>query len=202
MKKLIVATRNKGKVAEIKAFLEGVAHDRRPFSDVLSLDDIGLCLDLDAVEDGATFEENAAKKAVAVREAMKSDEYAVLADDSGLEIDALGGEPGVDSANYMGRETPYPTRFDAILAQMPAAGRSARFVCVMALALEGEIHIFRREMEGEIAHKSAGESGFGYDPIFYVPQYNKTAAELTMEQKNAISHRGRALKALMEWVFN
>ncbi|MCL2855628.1 MAG: non-canonical purine NTP pyrophosphatase [Defluviitaleaceae bacterium] len=193
--KLVVATRNKDKVAEIKAILGKAAESGRPFSDVLSLDDIGLCMDLDAVEDGTAFEENAAKKAIAVRDALGNG-FTVLADDSGLVVDALGGKPGVDSANFMGRDTPYPVRFDAILSQMPDGCRRARFICVMAVADEGGVRLFHGEMEGEIAQRPMGQ-GFGYDPIFYLPKHGKTAAQLTMDEKNAISHRGQALKAVI-----
>jgi len=126
----------------------------------------------------------------------------VLADDSGLSIDALYGEPGVNSANFMGRDTPYPVRFDAILSQLTDDNRSARFVCVMAVADEEGVTLFRGEMEGEIAHQPAGCDGFGYDPIFYLSDHGKTSAELTMEQKNAISHRGKALKAVIEGWLN
>ncbi|MCL2620151.1 MAG: RdgB/HAM1 family non-canonical purine NTP pyrophosphatase [Defluviitaleaceae bacterium] len=200
MKKLVVATRNKGKVNEILRYLEGAAFGQS-FSAVLSLDDVGLDLDLDAIENGTTFEENATKKAVAVQDIL-GDDYIVLADDSGLSIDALNGEPGVNSANFMGRDTLYPVRFEAILSQLTGDNRSARFVCVMAVADEEGVTLFRGEMEGEIAYQPAGYDGFGYDPIFYLPDYGKTSAELTMEQKNAISHRGKALKAVIEGWLN
>ena len=201
--KIIVATRNEGKVVEIKKFFEGAAAKfGQPFSlEVLSLDDIGLDIDLDAIEDGTTFEENAVKKVQAVRDALHNDEVIILADDSGLEIDAMDGLPGVDSANFMGRNTPYTVRFEHILAQMGDKQRTARFVAVMAIVHGGVVKTVRATMEGEIAKEPVGTGGFGYDPIFFVPQFGKTSAELSMEQKNQISHRGKALMKVVEFLY-
>jgi len=146
------------------------------------------------VEDGAAFEENAAKKA---REICEACGKLVLADDSGLEIDALNGLPGVDSAYFLGADTPYDIRNAKILKMLeatPPENRGARFVCVIAIARPGhEIVTVRGEIEGQIALKPAGVAGFGYDPIFYVPKFGKTTAEMDVADKNKISHRGRAL---------
>ena len=134
---------------------------------------------------------------------MGSD-YFVLADDSGLEIDALGGEPGVDSANYMGRETPYDVRHERILelmADVPEKQRAARFVCVIAVMTpDFGVKTFRAVVDGRIAAKPAGGGGFGYDPIFFVPELGATTAELSKEQKNAISHRGKALRMALDFM--
>jgi len=199
--KIVVATQNVAKVMEIKSFFEkAVGRFGRSFClEVLSLDDLGVTLDLDAVEDGITFEENATKKAEAVRLALGGD-VIVLADDSGLEIDALGGLPGVDSANFMGRNTLYEARFEWILSQMGDGPRTACFVAVMALALPDKTVTFRASVEGEIAHAYTGSKGFGYDPIFYLPEFGKTAAQISMEQKNTISHRGKALQKVVDYL--
>ncbi|MDR2167418.1 MAG: non-canonical purine NTP pyrophosphatase [Clostridiales bacterium] len=189
---IVVATRNADKIREIRAILPGGFK-------LLSLDDIGFDLDLEAAEDGESFEENVIKKAEFVRSFLAYD-CLVLADDSGLVIDALGGLPGVDSANFMGRDTPYKVRHEWILAQIGALGRSARFVCVMALATPAGTRTFHATMEGKIAEKPAGDGGFGYDPIFYLPEFGKTAAQLSMEQKNKISHRGKALLKAVDYL--
>ncbi|MCL2576021.1 MAG: RdgB/HAM1 family non-canonical purine NTP pyrophosphatase [Defluviitaleaceae bacterium] len=202
MQRLIIATKNECKINEIKRFFEEVAiNGERPLFNILSLGDVGVDLDLEAVEDGATFEENATKKAIAVWKALDDENCIVLADDSGLEIDALGGEPGVDSANFMGRETPYQLRFDKILDDMrnvPYDKRNARFVCVMAVVIKSEVSTFKATIEGKIVDKPTGCSGFGYDPIFCVPEFNCTSAELSLTQKNKISHRGKALQMVVE----
>lgn len=206
MKNIIVATNNIGKITEIKRYFEEVAcADGQPLFNILPLGDVLPNFDLEAFEDGNTFEENARKKVAAVARAVgcrpfNDEDFYVLADDSGLEIDALNGLPGVDSANFMGRETPYSLRFDKILHDMldiPNEDRTARFICVMALYIEGEIKTFRATIEGEVADKPIGNGGFGYDPIFYIPKFDCTAAELPLWQKNEISHRGKALKMVV-----
>lgn len=155
-------------------------------------------MDLDIEEDGLTFEENAIIKARAVHAHAK--DAVVLADDSGLEIDYLDRQPGVYSSRYMGEDTPYDVKNAAIIRKLAGAveeERTARFVCVIAAALpDGRILTSQGVIEGRIAHKPAGEEGFGYDPIFYVPDFHATTAELTPEQKNAVSHRGKALRAM------
>lgn len=188
--KIIFATKNENKLKEIREIL-GSEYE------VVSMKEAGI--DIDIVEDGETFEDNAIKKA---EEIMKLTNETVLADDSGLEIDFLGGEPGVHSSRFMGEDTPYAEKNKAILERMKSARgsqRSARFVCAIAAAVPDKYTIIDREtVEGLIAQEPAGENGFGYDPIFYVPKYKKTTAQLTMEEKNKISHRGKALRAIAE----
>jgi len=193
--KFLFATNNPGKVKEIRAIFSQGSYS------VVSLAELGLSFE--PTETGDTFLENATQKATKVLEFLKAhgyDDIAVLADDSGLCIDALGGEPGVDSANYMGRETPYKIRNAHIIKLLEGVqGRAAKFVCVIACVYpNGQVVTTTGEMCGEIAHEILGDSGFGYDPIFYLPSYNKTSAQLTMEEKNKISHRGKALAAMIE----
>ncbi len=165
--------------------------------EVVSMKEAGI--DIDIVEDGTTFEENAIIKAKAV--AAYTDAI-VLADDSGLEIEYLNNEPGIYSARYMGADTPYSVKnqnFIDRLKGVPDEKRTARFVCVIAAAMpDGEIFTTKGVIEGRIAEEEKGENGFGFDPIFYVPEYGCTTAQLSEEQKNAISHRGKALEAMKE----
>ena len=193
MRKLIFATGNMDKLREIKEILAGLDVE------ILSMKEAGI--DIDIVEDGKTFEENALIKARAVSKA--SGELA-LADDSGLVVDALGGEPGIYSARYMGEDTSYDIKNMNIIERLdgvPDEKRTARFVCAMAAVFpDGTEKTFVKAMEGRIGYKIAGENGFGYDPIFYLPEYGKTSAEITAEEKNAISHRGQALRALAEYL--
>jgi len=185
---IVFATRNAGKIKEVKKFFAN------SFFNILSLDDVGV--DINVIEDGTTFEENAAKKA---REICRACEKIVIADDSGLMIDALDGAPGVDSANFLGTDTPYSVRNAKILdmlAHVTGDARGARFVCVIAIARPESdtiVHV-RAELHGQIAHAIAGEDGFGYDPIFFLPQYGVTMAQIDIGQKNEISHRGQALR--------
>jgi len=192
---MIFATKNKGKIKEIREIMAGM-----PFN-VVSMEDAGI--DIDVVEDGVTFEENAIKKAV---EIAKISGKLTLADDSGLEIDFLDKEPGVDSANYMGRETPYDVRNAQILSllkDVPGEQRAARFVCVIAAALpDGRTITARETIEGFIAQEIKGTGGFGYDPIFFVPEHGVTTAEMPTELKNAISHRGKALRLMKQMLEN
>ena len=165
--------------------------------EVVSMKEAGI--DIDIVEDGTTFEENAIIKAKAV--AAYTDAI-VLADDSGLEIEYLNNEPGIYSARYMGADTPYSVKnqnFIDRLKGVPDEKRTARFVCVIAAAMpDGGIFTTKGVIEGRIAEEEKGENGFGFDPIFYVPEYGCTTAQLSEEQKNAISHRGKALEAMKE----
>ena len=165
--------------------------------EVVSMKEAGI--DIDIVEDGTTFEENAIIKAKAV--AAYTDAI-VLADDSGLEIEYLNNEPGIYSARYMGADTPYSVKnqnFIDRLKGVPDEKRTARFVCVITAAMpDGEIFTTKGVIEGRIAEEEKGENGFGFDPIFYVPEYGCTTAQLSEEQKNAISHRGKALEAMKE----
>ena len=169
----------------------------RSFLTILSQKEAGITSD--AEENGTTFEANALIKARAV--AAQTDAL-VLADDSGLEIDYLNGEPGVYSARYMGEDTSYEIKNQKILdllAGVPEEKRTARFVCVIAAVLpDGREFTTKGTIEGIIGYESRGEGGFGYDPIFFVPEFGCSTAELTMEQKNKISHRGKALRAMKE----
>lgn len=190
-KKLIFATGNEGKMREIRQILGNMDYE------ILSMKEAGV--DVEIVEDGETFEDNAIIKAKTVMEATGC---LTLADDSGLEIDYLNKEPGVLSARYMGENTSYRIKNQILLDRLhgvPAAVRGARFVCVIAAAFpDGHIETRRATIEGRIADEPAGENGFGYDPIFYVPELGKTTAELSEEEKNAISHRGKALRMIKE----
>lgn len=189
--KLIFATGNEGKMREIREILADTGYE------ILSMKEAGVHIEI--VEDGTTFEENAMIKAKAVMEATGE---LTLADDSGLEIDAFGGEPGVYSARYLGEDTPYAEKNQVILDRMkdiPDAERSARFVCVIAAAFpDGQTRTARGTMEGIIGHEAKGENGFGYDPIFYLPEFKKYSAELTGGEKNQISHRGEALRKMKD----
>ena len=187
--RIIFATGNEGKMREIREILKELGVP------VLSMKEAGVSLEIE--ENGSTFEENAMIKARAVWNRTGG---IVLADDSGLVVDALNGEPGVHSARYMGEETSYEIKNRQIIRRLEGAegrDRSARFVCVIAAVLpDGTERKTEGTMEGVIAMEPAGEGGFGYDPILYLPEYGKTGAELTMEEKNAISHRGKALRAM------
>jgi len=185
--KVIMATSNRDKVREIRQILEGTDIE------VLSMKEAGITCDIE--ETGTTFEENAAIKAGTIRDLTG---LLTVADDSGLVIDYLDGAPGVYSSRFMGEHTPYPEKNQAILDKMkdvPDEQRSARFVCAMAIAWpDGHMDICKETMEGRIARQIAGDGGFGYDPIFFLPEYGCTSAELTADEKNAISHRGKALR--------
>ena len=189
MRRIIFATGNEGKMREIRESLADMDVE------VISMKEAGISADID--ENGETFEENAAIKAKAV--AAYTDDI-VLADDSGLEIDYLNKEPGVYSARYMGEDTPYEIKNQALLdrlAGVPKEQRTARFVCAIAAALpDGQMLITRETIEGYIGDAPAGANGFGYDPIFYVEEYQCSTAELSEQQKNEISHRGKALRAM------
>lgn len=189
--KIIFATGNEGKMKEVRMILKDLGLP------VLSMKEAGVQADI--VEDGTTFEENAKIKAVAVQKLTGA---LVLADDSGLEIDYLNKEPGIYSARYMGEDTPYSVKNANLisrLAGVPDEQRTARFVCAIAAAFpDGEVLTTRGTIEGIIGYEERGENGFGYDPIFYLPEYKKSTAELSPEEKNALSHRGRALCQMEE----
>jgi len=188
--KLVIASNNAHKVREIRQILTPW------YQDVLTMKDAGLSLDV--AEDGQTFEENSLKKAQAVFDALGG-KCAVLADDSGLSVDALGGAPGVLSARYA-VEHDDAANNEKLLKEMqnvPDNERGARFVCVVTLIQPGkEPLVLRGECEGMIARSLSGQNGFGYDPLFYVPALGKTFSELSDEEKNAVSHRGNALALL------
>lgn len=168
--------------------------------EILSMKEAGV--DIDIVEDGKSFEENAMIKASAIAELpeVRAMDAIVLADDSGLEIDYLNKEPGIYSARYMGEDTSYDIKNQALLDRLdgvPDEKRTARFVCAIAAAMpDGSCEVVRGTMEGIIGHKIAGENGFGYDPIFFLPEYGCTSAELSPEKKNELSHRGEGLKKI------
>ena len=186
MPRLLLATNNPGKVAEYRALLEGCGWE------ITAPDQAGI--ELSTVETGATYHENAKMKA---SEGAEVSGLVTLADDSGLEIEALEGAPGVSSARFLGEEASYQERFAEILRRLrglPQEKRRARFVCVIAIAEPGsqEVRLVQGEVEGFIAEEPQGEGGFGYDPIFWLPQHLATMAELPPDQKNVISHRARA----------
>lgn len=189
MKRMIFATGNENKMVEIREILGELPLE------ILSMKQAGITADI--VEDGKTFEENALIKA---REVCKIAQEMVMADDSGLEIDYLNGEPGIYSARYMGEDTPYEQKNANLIARVNASGdreRKARFWCAIAAVLpDGSVLETNGAMEGVIAEKAEGEGGFGYDPILYLPEYQKTSAQLSMEEKNKISHRGKALESM------
>lgn len=197
MYRIIFATGNEGKMKEIREILEGLTFLGERVQ-ILSMKEAGI--DMDIVEDGTTFEENAMIKARAVAEA--AGDAIVLADDSGLVIDYLNGEPGIYSARYLGKDTSYRVK-NANLVQrlegVPDEKRTARFVCAIAAALpDGRELSTTGTIEGRIGYEEKGRNGFGFDPIFYVPEIGKYTAELSDEDKNQISHRGKALRAMRE----
>ena len=200
--KIIVATKNNGKIREIKSIFN--------FADwkVVTMKEEDL--DPEIIEDGKTFEENSLIKARCLIEEylkVKPQDYVnyknvyFFADDSGLEVDALNKEPGVLSARYMGEDTSYHIKNQSIIDRLEGVKdeyRTARFVCAIAsIDKEGKETVVRETMEGYIGYKEAGENGFGYDPIFMLPEYGCTSAEISMEEKNKISHRGKALRKMM-----
>lgn len=191
MDKIIFATGNEGKMKEVRMILEDLGLP------VLSLKDAGITADVE--ENGTTFEENAQIKAKAIMEMTGA---LVLADDSGLEVDALDKEPGIYSARYMGHDTSYHIKNQNIIDRLEGKvgeERSARFVCAIAAAFpDGRVLIIRGTMEGQIGYEEKGENGFGYDPIFYLPEYQCYSAELSLEEKNKLSHRGKALRLMKE----
>ena len=198
---------NKGKIREIRDIITD------PDTEVLSMKEAGVAADPD--ESGTSFEENALIKARAVAaligQKMKDGtlsfdtadtQITVMSDDSGLVIDALNGEPGIYSARYLGHDTDHNYKLEQIMkrtANVPDEKRTARFVAAVgAVFPDGSEHVVRGAMEGLIAHGIHGQNGFGYDPFFYLPEYGMTSAEITEEQKNAISHRGKALRAMLK----
>lgn len=190
MKEILIATSNLHKVEEFKKMLEPLGYT------------IKSCLDLDEPveidETGTTFEENSLIKARTLHEMFHT---AVMADDSGLAVDAMDGAPGVYSARFMGHDTSYTVKNNAIIEAVKGKPRGAQFVCAIAYVEEdGTEHVFKGVVEGEIAETIIGEHGFGYDPIFYYPPYGTTLANVSDEMKNAISHRGRALKQCVEYL--
>lgn len=194
--KIVFATGNEGKMKEVRMIMGELGME------VLSMKEAGIQLTIE--ENGATFEENAMIKAQAIADVM--DDVIVLADDSGLEIDYLNKEPGVHSSRYMGESTSYDIKNQHILDLLKGVEeqkRTARFVCTIAVIFpDGEKKVVRETIEGQIGYESKGSNGFGYDPIFYVPEFGCTTAELSLEQKNKISHRGKALERIKTIICN
>ena len=189
-RRIIFATGKENKMKEIRMILSDLGME------IVSMKQAGV--DIDIVEDGMSFEENAEIKARAVSRVLTND--IVLADDSGLEIDYLDKAPGIYSARFAGEDTSYDIKNRILLDRLegvPDEERTARFVCAVAAVFpDGTTSVVRETIEGKIAHEITGENGFGYDPIFYVPEYGCTTAEMDPEQKNLLSHRGKALRAM------
>ena len=188
--RLVFATGNQGKMREIREIMEGSGYE------IVSMKEAGV--DIDIEEDGTTFEENALIKARAVHDLLPDD--LVLADDSGLAVDALGGEPGIYSARYLGHDTPYSIKNADIIRRLEGKvgkERSARFVCAIAAVFpDGTEKCVLGTIEGQIDFEEKGEHGFGFDPIFYVPELGCTTAEIPELEKNKIRHRGKALRLM------
>ena len=190
MNKVVVATKNKGKLKEIKQILAPMGFN------VISREEANIDMDID--ETGDSFEENAMLKALAVHKLTGA---IVIADDSGLETDALNGAPGIYSARYSGANASDDKNNEKLLIQLkdiPDEKRTARFVCAIAVVFdENRKFTVKGTVDGIINRAPAGENGFGYDPLFYIPQYGKTVAQLSSEEKNKISHRGKALEKMV-----
>lgn len=195
MKRIIFATGNEGKLREIREILSDLPYE------VISMKEAGISADIE--ENGTTFLENALIKARAVRDASGE---ITMADDSGLVVDAMGGEPGIYSARWLGEDTPYTLKNAEILSRLegvPDEKRSARFVCAAVCVFPDGLELTSvKSFEGRIGYKETGSNGFGYDPIFYVPDKGCYSAELAPEEKNAVSHRGKALRDLKEQLKN
>lgn len=191
MKRMIFATGNENKMVEIREILGDLPLE------ILSMKQAGIRADIE--ENGTSFEENALIKA---REVCRLAGEMVLADDSGLEIDYLNGKPGIYSARYMGENTSYRVKNKNLMERLegvPNEKRTARFVCAIAAVFpDGKELVVRGTVEGIIGYEERGENGFGYDPIFYLPERGLTTAELPPEEKNSISHRGNALRKMKE----
>jgi XTP/dITP diphosphohydrolase len=193
-KQIIFATGNKGKIKEIEMILADAGYEIR------TMKEAGIAINI--VEDGTTYEENALIKVRAVAAQPQAQGCIVMADDSGLEIDALNKEPGVYSARYLGEDTPYSVKNAELIHRLegvPDEKRTARFACAIAAKLpDGSEIVTKSTIEGRIGYEEKGSNGFGYDPIFFYPPYGKHTAELTEEQKNEVSHRGKALRLMKE----
>ncbi len=193
MEKLLLATNNRDKVKELKVLLSGI-----PLEIVIPRD---MGLELDSKEDGATFRENAVIKAIS---GVRASGLLTLADDSGLGVEALRGEPGVRSARYAGENASNEERIGLLLSRMkeiPRDKRQAAFQCVIALAKpDGTVKTFTGACRGIIAFEPVGTEGFGYDPVFFIPELGKTMAELNMDEKNRISHRAKAVLKAKRWI--
>lgn len=191
MKEIMIATANAHKVEEFKTMLEPLGYS------VKSLLDLPNVIDIE--ETGTTFEENALIKAKAIYEMLH---IPVISDDSGFAVNALQGEPGVYSARFLGKDTDYKTKNNYIIEKVKdASDRGCQFICDIAyIAAGGSSHVFEGIIEGTVAHEKIGEHGFGYDPIFYYDEFKTTLANISDQQKNAVSHRGKALRKLIAFL--
>ncbi|HHV29248.1 XTP/dITP diphosphatase [Acetivibrio mesophilus] len=191
MRKFVIATKNSGKLKEIEEILEGMNFE------VVSMEEVGVTQDIE--ESGSTFEENALIKA---REVYKACGEMVMADDSGLEVDYLDGAPGIYSSRFAGEGASDADRNNKLLSllkDVPFEKRKARFVCVIAVILSNEEYFtVRGTVEGYIGFEPRGNNGFGYDPLFFVPEYNMTSAQMEPSKKHEISHRGKAIRMMLE----
>lgn len=192
MKEIVMATNNAGKVKEMQLLFDELGIKVKALKDVFDTA-------VDVEETGTTFEENAKIKAETISKMIGQ---VVIADDSGLEIDALNKEPGVQSARFLGHDTSYDIKNSYLLEVLKGqTNRTARYVCAMAIAFpDQETVVFRETMEGEIAQKASGTNGFGYDPIFFFPPVNKTAAMMDLEEKNLYSHRAKATRHVLDLI--
>ncbi|MBO5033042.1 MAG: RdgB/HAM1 family non-canonical purine NTP pyrophosphatase [Lachnospiraceae bacterium] len=194
--KIVFATGNAGKMKEIRMIMADLGLE------IQSMKEAGAAVEI--IENGKTFEENAMIKASAIAQELhkRGEQAVVLADDSGLEIDYLNKEPGIYSARYMGEDTSYTIKNANLIQRLegvPDEKRTARFVCAIAAVLtDGRSFVTKAAVEGRIGYEEKGENGFGYDPIFYLPEYGMYSAELSPEEKNRISHRGKALREMKE----
>ncbi len=192
--KIVFATGNENKVVEIRAIFQDLN------AEITTMAQEGINIDIE--ENGTSFRENALIKAESIAPYVK--DAIVMADDSGLVIDALNGEPGIYSARYLGHDTSYHEKNGDLIRRLegvPDEKRTARFVCAVAAVLpDGRKLVAEETMEGRIGYEETGKNGFGYDPIFYLPDKGKYSAELAPEEKNAISHRGKALRKMRELI--
>ena len=190
-KKLVIASSNQGKIKEFKEILEPFGYE------VIGLEDLDVHIEIE--ETGTTFAENAIIKAQTVTDTLH---IPAIADDSGIEIDAMNKEPGIHSARWMGYDTSYDIKNQAIIDFLEdKKDRTCRYVCAIALTRPDEEPIvFEDTVEGTVAFEPKGKNGFGYDPIVFYPPYNKTMAEMDADEKNEISHRGKATKKLERWL--
>ncbi|RJQ23180.1 MAG: XTP/dITP diphosphatase [Nitrospiraceae bacterium] len=194
---IVLATRNKKKIYEIRKILSEEMAGEDMFN-IFTPDDFPQCMEVE--EDGKTFEANAVKKAVYISECTG---MTAIADDSGLEVDALNGAPGVFSARYAGENADDMANCEKLLQEMKNVSydkRAARFVCCIAMAVKGEVKTFNGYVEGRIGTELRGKTGFGYDPLFYPEGHDRTFAEMSNDEKNSMSHRGRALRELQKHI--
>ena len=198
--RIVFATGNQDKMREIREILSDLDME------IVSMEEAGVYMDVN--ESGTSFSENAQIKATVIAQELQDRNQQagtiVMADDSGLEVDYLHKEPGIYSARYLGKDTSYTDKNNTIIEKLhgvPDEKRTARFVCAIAAVMpDGTILSTNESMEGQIGYEISGQNGFGYDPIFFLPKFGKTAAELSEEEKNRISHRGKALRAIEKMI--